>query len=137
VGARRNFSAAAAELDDVAAVAFGGAAGGEHFEFAHGFAFGGDFLSEFAAGVGFSIKGLGDGGGAAKVAEEKNFDFEVAAVVGNAKHVSDVDFSGGFGGLVVGLNAAEFAGSSGERAGLKEAGRPKVFVDADRVHGIL
>lgn len=101
-----DFSGAAAELDDVAAVAFGGASGGENFELAGGFAFGGDFFAQSAAGIGFSVESLRDGSRAAYVAEEKNFYFEIATIVGDAEHVSDTDFAGGFGGLVIGLNSA-------------------------------
>jgi hypothetical protein len=49
-------SGAAAELDDVAAVAFGRASGRELFEFAHGSAFGGNFLAKLAAGFGFAVE---------------------------------------------------------------------------------
>jgi hypothetical protein len=54
-------SGAAAELDNVAAVTFGGAAGGENFELAGGFTFGGDFFAQDAAGIGFAVESLGDG----------------------------------------------------------------------------
>jgi hypothetical protein len=46
------------KLDDFAAVALVGAAGGELLEIAHSFAFGSDFYTQFAAGVGFVIKRL-------------------------------------------------------------------------------
>jgi hypothetical protein len=90
----------------VAAVTFGGAAGGENFELAGGFTFGGDFFAQDAAGIGFAVESLGDGSWPSGVAEEKDFDFEIATVVGDAEHVSDADLARWFGGLVVGLNSA-------------------------------
>jgi hypothetical protein len=119
----------------MATIAFGGAAGGEHFELAGGFVLGGRFLPELAAGIGLAVEGLSDGGWAADVAEEQDFDLEVATVIGDAEHVSDADFTGGFSGLIVGLNASEFAGAGGEGAGFEKSGSPDVFVDADGGHG--
>jgi len=49
-------------------------------------------LAEFAAGVGLAVEGLGGGSGAAHVAEEEDFDFEVTALIGHAQHVADADF---------------------------------------------
>ena len=95
-----------AELDDVAAVAFGRASGGQLFKLLEGFALGGDFLAEFAAGFGFAVESLRDGGWAADFTEQQDFDLEIAAVVGDAQHVSYANFARGLGGLAVGVNAA-------------------------------
>lgn len=124
---------ASAELDDVAAVAFGGAASREDFEVAGGAAFSGDFFAQGAAGLGFAVKSLGEGGGAASFTEGEDFNVEVAAVVGDVKLVANVDFAGGLGGLAVGLDASQIAGAGCEGAGLEEAGGPEEFVDADGV----
>ena len=75
---------AATELDDSAAVTFVGASGGELLPLPGSLAFGGCFQARFAAGVSFAVEGLRDWGGAADIAEEQDFDLEVAAVVGDA-----------------------------------------------------
>ena len=58
----------AAELDDVTAVAFGRASGGQLFELLEGFAFSGDFLAKLAAGFGFAVESLRDRSRAAHLA---------------------------------------------------------------------
>lgn len=70
VGSTGAILGSAPELDDSAAIAFGGARCRQLFELPHGFAFSGDFLAEVAAGVGLAVEGLGDRGGAANVTEE-------------------------------------------------------------------
>jgi len=134
-GNARWWLGAGAELDDGAAVAFGGAIGGGGLEeCGRGFALGGDFLAEFAAGFGFAIEGLGDRGGAADVAEGEDFDVEVSAVVGDVEHVSGVEFAGRLGGLSVDLDAAEVTGAGGEGTGFEESCGPEPLVNADRGH---
>ena len=130
-------SGSSAELEDSAAIAFGGADGGELYELAHGFALGGDFLAELAAGVGFAVESLSDGCGAAHVAEGKDFDFKVSAIVGHAQHIADADFPRSLGGLAVGSNPAEFTGAGGEGSRLEESGRPEPFVDAHGGHDLF
>ena len=100
------------------------------FPFARSFPLGGNFKAELTAGIGFTVERLSNGGGAADVAKGKDFNLEIAAVVGDAKHVTDADFAGRLGGLAVRLNAAEFAGARGKRASLEEPGSPQPFVDS-------
>ena len=90
----------------MAAIAFGRASGGQLFELLEGFALVGNFLAEFAAGFGFAVESLRDGGWAADFAEQQDFDLEVAAVVGDAQHVSHANVARGLGRLAVGVNAA-------------------------------
>ena len=102
--------AAAAELDDVAAVAFRRAVGGDRSELLHGLALGGELEARFFAGFGFSVEGLGDGGGAAHLAEGENLDVEFAALIADVEHVVDADVAGWLGLDFVGVDAAEIAG---------------------------
>ena len=128
--------ASLAELNDAAAIALVGAACGQLLPLVGGFALGSDFETLLAAGLGFAVERLGNRRGAANVAEKKDFDFKLAAFVGDAQHVSDADVARGLGGdLSVGLNAAEFAGAGGEGTGLEEARGPEPFVDANGGHG--
>jgi hypothetical protein len=123
-------SVAVAKANDLASIALRRATGGELFPFARSFPLGGNFKAELTAGIGFTVERLSNGGGAADVAKGKDFNLEIAAVVGDAKHVTDADFAGRLGGLAVRLNAAEFAGARGKRAGLEEASGPEEFIEA-------
>lgn len=127
---------AAAELVDLAAIAFGGSAGGRRGEVHHRFPFFGDFAALLAAGFGFEVKRLRDGGWATDVAELKDMDFELGTLRLDVKHIADVNFAGRFGGLAVALDASEFAGASGERARFEETRGPEVFVDAEHEAGV-
>ena len=118
----------------MAAVAFGRASGGQLFKLLEGFALGGDFLAEFAAGFGFAVESLRDGGWAADFTEQQDFDLEVAAVVGDAQHVSYANFACGLGGLCVGLNAAEFTGAGCQGPRFEKAGCPQPLVDPNGGH---
>ena len=119
-------SAVAAEAVDEAAISFVGALGGrggpgdgaEELALLRGFA------PSFFAGFGFSVEGLGDGGGAALLAEGEDLDVKLAAFVFDVEHVADVDLAGGLGGVVVGGDAVQVAGFGGLLAGLEEAGGP-------------
>ena len=65
---------AAAELDDVAAVALRWAVGGDGRELLHGLALCGEFEARFLAGVGFGVECLSCGGRAAHLAEGEDLD---------------------------------------------------------------
>jgi hypothetical protein len=123
---RSGFSVIAAEAVDEAAVPFGGAFGwgGGIGHGAEEFVLFGGLAAGFFALFGFAVEGLGDGGGAALLAEDEDFDVELAAFIFDVEHVADADFSGGFGGLVVREDAVEFAGFGGLLASLEEAGGP-------------
>ena len=127
----------AAELDDAAAVALGGAALGEGGELLHGLAFGGEVEAGCLALFGFAIEGLGDGSGAAHVAELEDFNVELAALVADDKVVAHMDLAGGLGLDAVGVNAAQLAGLLGQGAGPEEAGGPEPLVDAHGGHDRL
>lgn len=127
-----------AEVDDSAAVAFGGAIGGRGFEeCGHGLALGGGFLAGFAAGLGFAVKRLRHRSGAADIAEREHFDLEDAAVVGYGEHVAFTYLSCGLGILPVELNASEVTGSRGEGTGFEKAGGPKPLVDSYGRHASI
>jgi hypothetical protein len=123
---------------DEAAVAFVGAFGG--CSVGHGaeeFALFGGFAARFFAGFGFAVEGLGDGGGAALLAEGEDLDLEVAAFVFDAEHVADADFASGFDRLLVRENALQFAGFGGLLAGLEEARGPEPLVNAGAGHASI
>jgi hypothetical protein len=115
----------------VTPVALGGAACGDGRELLHGLSLGGQLEARFLAGFGFGVESLGDGGGAAHLAEGEDLDVEFAAFIADVEHVSDADFAGGLGLDFVGVDAAEVARFGGEGAGLEEARGPEPFVDAD------
>lgn len=115
---------AAAKLIDFAAVAFRGAGLRGWGEVHKRLAFLGCFLAGVAAGFGFLVERLGDGSGAADVAEPEDVDFEFATFGANLQAIADVDVTAGLDGLVIRLDAVEFAGASGLGAGLEEARGP-------------
>ncbi len=124
----------AAEADDVAAIALAGSVFRLRHKRVEGFALFGFLQACGFALVGFTVEGLGNGGGTAHLAQDEDFDDEGAALIADFEYVSDVDFTRGFGFNVLGANAAEIAGTRGEGAGLKEARGPEPFVDADAGH---
>jgi len=85
----------------------------------------------------FLYIGLGDGGGAALLAEGEDLDVELAAFVFDVEHVADADLAGGLGGVDVRGDAVQLAGFGGLLAGLEEAGGPKPFVDAGSGHRFI
>jgi len=92
----------AAEAVDEAAVALGGAFGGRgEVERAEELALFGGFAAKLFAGFGLAVEGLGDGCGAALLAEGEDFDLELAGFVFDVEHVADADLAGGLGGLMV------------------------------------
>jgi hypothetical protein len=122
---RRNALVVAAEAVDEAAIALGGAFGGSgEVEWAEEFALLGCVAAELFAGFGFAVEGLGDGGGAALLAEGEDFDLELAGFIFDVEHVADADLAGGLGRLVVRSDAVHVAGFGGLLAGLEEASGP-------------
>lgn len=128
---------ALAEAIEIAAVAFGGAAGPEAFEAGSGFPLFGGEAAALDAGFGFAVEGLGDGGWATLLGEGEDFDFVFRGVGSDAERVAGLDGACGLGVDTVGLDAAEVTGASGEGAGFEEAGGPEPFVDADAVHASI
>jgi hypothetical protein len=74
---------------------------------------------------------------AAHLAEKQDFHLKVTAVVCHSQHVSNPDLARSFGGLPVGLNSAEFAGSCRECSCLEESRGPKPFVHSYRGHDLF
>jgi len=110
---------------DEAAVAFGRAFGGSgEVEGAEKFSFFGCLTAELFAVFGLAVEGLGDGGGAALLAEGEDFDLKLTGFVSDVEHVADTDFAGGFGGLLVGGDAIYVAGLGRQLASFEEAGGP-------------
>lgn len=97
----------------------------------------GEFDAGRATGFAFAVQGLGSGGGATHSGEVEDFNLEEASFIADAQGVADADFAGGFGFVVVGFDASEFAGSHGEGAGFEEAGCPEPFVDAETGHRFI
>jgi|SRR6516225_2543031 len=120
----RTRSGAAAKLVELSAVAFAGAGLRSWGEVHEGLAFFLYFFSRFAAGFGFLVERLRDGGRAAEVAEGEDVDFKFAAFRADLQAVADVDVAAGFDGLMVARDAAEFTGTGGLGAGLVEARGP-------------
>jgi hypothetical protein len=118
-------------LNNSAAIPFRGPVGRKLLKFACRPAFGGDFLAQLSARLCLAVESLSDGSWAAKVAELKDFDLKVAAIVGDAQPIADANFAGSFGWLAVGLDASEFTSARSKGASLEEARGPKKFVDAD------
>jgi hypothetical protein len=137
---RSGFSAVAAEAVNETAVAFVGALVGSGCGPGHGaeeLALFGGLAAGFFARFGFAVEGLGDGGGAALLAEHEDLDFKLAAFVFDVEHVADADLAGGLGGLVVREDAVQVAGFGGLLAGLEETGGPEPFVDAGSGHACI
>jgi hypothetical protein len=104
-------SGTSAKLVDLPAIAFRGPAHWRRSEMHHGLALSGNFGTGFATRVSFAVKGLGDDGGAANIAELQNLDFEVSAFRSNLKHVADMNFTRRFRWLLIGLDSSKFAGA--------------------------
>lgn len=124
--------AAAAELDDTAAVALGGATFGEGSELLHRFALGGFTLAAFLALIGLSIERLRNNSGSANIRNSQDLKMEFAAFVLDAQHVSNMNFARRLGFQFVGADASEIAGFRCEAAGLEKACGPKPLVDTYR-----
>ena len=92
-------------------------------------------LAGFPAGVGFTVEGLRNRRRTADVADSQDFNLVGAAVRGDGEGISNANLPRGTYGLVIELDASEFAGPGGERARLEEARGPEPFVDAGTGHG--
>ena len=120
---------------DETAVAFGWAFGWRVVS--HGaeeLSFFGSFSASLFAFFSFAIEGLGDGGGAALLAEGEDLDVELAAFVFDVQQITDADLTSRLGGLAVGEDALELAGFGGLLASLEEASGPEPLVDAGSGH---
>jgi hypothetical protein len=123
---------------DEAAVALAGAFGGGVVGYwAEEFALFGSFAASLFAGFGLAVEGLGDGRGAALLAEGKHFYFELATFIFDVEHIAEAHLAGGFGGDVVRSDAVHVAGFGGLLAGFEEAGGPKPLVDAGAGHEVI
>ncbi len=116
---------------DEAAIFFGGPAGWCGFKRGKGFAFGSELKAAQSAFFRFAIEGLRDGGGTTHGAEGEYLDGEFSGFVADEQVVTDAEFTGGFGGMRIGINAAKFTGTGSESAGLEEAGSPEPLVNSD------
>ena len=58
----------------------------------------------------------------------------VTAIVCHSQHVANPDLARSLGGLPIGLNPAEFAGSCGQCSRLEESGGPKPLVHSYAGH---
>jgi hypothetical protein len=126
--------AAAAELDDTSSITLAGPAFGQRHVLLHRFALFGGFLTGLFAGLGFSIKGLGDARRPAYFAQRLYLHFVFATFITDLEHIANVDFARRFGFKVAGANAAEIAGFAGQCACLEEARRPEPFVNSHGGH---
>jgi hypothetical protein len=131
---RLRLLAAAPELNDAPAIALGGPAIRERERLLHGLAFFSEFEARLAAGVGLTIEGLRNRGGAAHGTELKNLYFIYAALVFDAKSIARVNLSRGFGSQPIRLNPPDVARSGRQGACLEEARGPKPFVDPYGIH---
>lgn len=130
-GAARGRLLPSTQTVDEAAVALGRF---DRVEAGHGLALFREFAAGFAAIFRFAVEGLGDGSGAAHLAEQEHLDVEVAGIIMDAEQVAGADFAGGFGGLAAGFDPAEVAGAGGERPGFEEASGPQPLIDSDARH---
>lgn len=101
------------------------------------FAFLGESLSSFAAGLCFAIKALRNRRWAAHLTESQNLNLKITAISFDGKPVSCANFSRGARGLMIGFHSAQFARAGSERAGLEESSRPEPFVETHTVHAVM
>lgn len=127
-----NGELAAAEGVDLAAVLLGGAVRGGAAEGEEFLALGFGLLAFALAFGGFGVESLGDGGGAAHVAEDEDLDGEFGGLVADIEGVAEAELAGGFRFEAVAFDAAEVAGLDGEGAGFEEACGPEPLVDAHK-----
>lgn len=86
------------------------------------------------AGVAFRrlfVEGLGDGRGAAAVAETSYHDLDVMLWQSEAHEIANAQPASGFRALPIHLDVAAFDRFGGGAPGLVEARRPEPFVEAD------
>ena len=60
--------------------------------------------------VGLAIHGLRKGSRAAHIVHDEHLDLEVAGIVGDLQTIADMHLASCFGGMTVGLDAAQLAG---------------------------
>src|ERR1700733_3744972 len=123
-----------AKLDNPAAISFRWPSGRQLFELSHRFALGCCFQPQFTAGFGFAVECLRDRCGSTHLTQDQHFDFEFAALVRYAQHVSGVNIARRFRRLPAQLNPSEGASFRRKRASLEKSCRPEPLVDS---HGWL
>src|SRR5450755_2619778 len=121
----------APELDNPAAIAFRWPARGQLFELSHRLTFSRHLQSQFTAFFRLVVKGLRNRSRAAHLAEQQHFHMKLAAIVGDAQHVSNPNRTRRLGGLPAGLNPAEFTGPGCQGSRFKKSGGPKPLVDSN------
>jgi len=112
------------EAVDLAAVALGGAAFVLEVNVLRSLALLGEFEALCAAGLGFKVQGLRNGGGATHLTEQEDFDLILASLVANDEFVANTHIAGGLGRVRVRGDTVEFAGLRRQRAGFEEASGP-------------
>src|SRR6478609_4631303 len=117
-------SSSAPELDDLPPIALGWSACRDRLELAHRFALLRRLQPRRPALFRLAIERLRHRSRAAHLAKQQDLHMEVAAVIAHPQHVSNADFTRGFGGLPVGLDPAKLTGPGGQRARLEESGGP-------------
>ncbi len=102
-----------------------------------GFALFGKFAAGFPAGLGFPVKLLGDSGRSTDIAQAEHFDLEVSSFGFDGEHVPDPNLPRRTRRLVVGQDAAQFAGLRRESARFEEARCPQPFVETRAGHIVM
>src|SRR5690242_6071212 len=90
----------------------------------------GGLQAQLAARFTLAVERLRDGSRSANLAEQQNFDLELAGFVADAQPVADANLARRLGALPVPLNPAQVAGVGGERTGLEKSRGPEPFVNA-------
>lgn len=114
----------AAKLNDLAPVPLGRAALRGGSELHEGSSLFCKLDTHFTAGVCLAIEGLSHFGGATDVADGKDVDLKLAALVGDLETVAHLDVPGRFDGLAIGPDPAKFTSTRGKSPGLEEPGGP-------------
>ena len=130
---RRPVLTSAPKAYDLAAVTLRGAALGKGFKVPQCLALLRRLLAQLPARLAFAVERLRHRGWTAHIAELQNLYFKIAAIIGHPQPVAKPKLSRGFGRLTVELNPAEFTGSRGQRARLKESCGPEPFVYSTEV----
>jgi hypothetical protein len=74
------------------------------------------------------------GGRAADFTQEQDFHLKVASGSRDAQLIPNADLARGLDGPPIGMNSAQFAGASRQRAGFEESRRPQPFVHSYARH---
>lgn len=88
---------------------------------------------QFLAAVRLAVQRLRNRRRAAHLAEEKNFNLKIAAVVSDLQHVSDPHYARRLARLPVRRDPSKVTGSRRQGACLEESGCPQPFVDAHAI----